>query len=111
MRTNVFFSVLAVLCSVLMMAAPSDLRAAQSASCWHDYPIPTTPVDYRHSLAAETLAPDRISLNGKPILLGVSEDAITRVVGTPSTAIEPWQQRTRQQQCDYLLELLKRNPD
>jgi hypothetical protein len=79
--------------------------------CWHDYPIPTTSVNYEKAFASETLAPDRISVDGRILPLGVTESSLNRVLGVPSTVVEDWQQRTDQQQCEYLLELLRNHPN
>jgi hypothetical protein len=79
--------------------------------CWRDYPIPTTSVNYEKAFTSETLAPDRISINGKVLRLGVTENDLNSVLGVTSIVVEDWQQRDEQRQCNYLLELLRDHPN
>jgi hypothetical protein len=99
-----FALVLFVLASVRPAAAldPPSL-------CWRDYPIPTPAVNYEKAFAAETLAPDTITVNGKPVTIGIAEKAIDGVLGVPATVVEDWQHRNEQEQCDYLLDVLRRH--
>jgi hypothetical protein len=77
--------------------------------CWRDYPIPTPSVNNERAFAAETLAPDPITIDGKAMTAGMAEKAIDGVLGVASTAVEDWQQRSDQEQCEYLLEVLRRH--
>jgi hypothetical protein len=83
---------------------------SSDASCWRDYPIPTNSVNYEKAFASETLAPDRISVNQKVLRLGATENYLNSVLGATSIVVEDWKQRTEQEQCEYLLELLRNHP-
>jgi hypothetical protein len=84
---------------------------SSDASCRRDYPIPTQSVDYEKALASETLAPDRINVNGKVVRVGATEMYLIGALGTSSTVVEDWMQRTAPQQCEYVLDLLRNHPN
>jgi len=79
--------------------------------CWRDYPIPAPAVRYEQAFASETLAPDRISVNGKTVTLGLTEKNLNDLLRMTSTEVEDWRQRSDQEQCEYLLEVLRRHPN
>ena len=87
------------------------LSSEPETLCWRDYPIPTASVNYEKAFASETLVPDRILVNGKVLKLGMTESNINGILGLSSTVVEDWQQRTDQEQCEYLLELLRKHPN
>jgi len=87
------------------------MSAQPKSLCWRDYPIPTASIDYQKAFAAETLAPDKIVVNGNVVDLGITEKSLEGILGLASTVAEDWQQRTDQQQCEYLLELLRKHPN
>jgi hypothetical protein len=93
---------------VLASARPA-LSLELESLCWRDYPIPVTAVNYKKAFASETLAPDPISINGKVVTTGITEKTLDGVLGVASTVVEDWQQRSDQEQCDYLLELLRQH--
>jgi hypothetical protein len=87
------------------------LSSEPETLCWRDYPIPTTSVNYEKAFVSETLAPDRILVNGKVVKPGMTESTLNGTLGLPSTVVEDWRQRTAQEQCEYLLELLRNHPN
>src|SRR4051812_2206643 len=93
---------------ILVVLAVASARPALSLDpeslCWRDYPIPTPSVNYEKAFASETLAPDPITLNGKAVSAGMSEKTVDGLLGVASTVVEDWQQRSDQEQCEYLLE-------
>lgn len=90
---------------------PFQSAVPTTDSCSKDYPIPTTSVNHERALASETLIPDQISLNGKILRLGVTEEKLSRAIGANSVMIENPVERTDAQQCDYLLQLLRDHPN
>jgi hypothetical protein len=95
---------------VLLVLTSARLAALEPGSlCWRDYPIPTPGVNYEKAFASETLAPGTITVNGKPVTTGIAEKTIDGLLGVASTAVEDWQQRSEQEQCEYLLEVLRRH--
>jgi hypothetical protein len=99
-----------VLFALTMLGQPAMPSDSQTL-CWHDYPIPAASVNYEKALASETLVPDRISVNGKVVNLGITENNLNSILGLTSTVVEDWRHRTDQQQCEHLLELLHKHPD
>src|SRR5258706_190509 len=91
---------------VLASARPA-LSLQPESLCWRDYPIPVTAVNYEKAFASETLAPDPISINGKVVTTGIAEKTLDGLLGVASTVVEDWQQRSDQEQCEYLLEELR----
>jgi hypothetical protein len=94
-----------------MISCQPAMSAEPETPCWRDYPIPTDAVNYEKTLLSETLAPDRILINGKIIRPGMTESHLNSVLGLSSTVLEEWQQRTDQDQCEYLLEILRKHPN
>lgn len=88
--------------------AVSDER---KALCWRDYPISTASVDYKKAFASETLVPVRILVNSQVVRLGMTESDLNNTLRLTSTVVEDWQQRTDQEQCEYLLEVLRKHPN
>jgi hypothetical protein len=66
---------------------------------------------YESTLASGTIAPESIRIAGHLLRPGMSEERISVALGKNSSLIEDWQVRDAQQQCDYLLALLRRHPD
>jgi hypothetical protein len=93
---------------VLASARPA-LSLEPESLCWRDYPIPVTAVNYEKAFASETLAPDPISINGKVVTTGIAEKTLDGLLGVASTVVEDWQQRSDQEQCEYLLEVLRQH--
>ena len=79
--------------------------------CERDYPIPLVPTNYAQLFASETLAPNVLTVNGKLLNSGAPEKVIETVLGTNPTVSEDWQSRSDQQQCEYLLGILRENPN
>ena len=50
-------------------------------------------------------------MNGKVLRLGITENSLDSLLGLTSTVVEDWQQRTDEQQCEYLLDLLRNHPN
>ncbi len=100
-----------VLLALILMLGQPAVCSDPDTSCWRDYPIPTTSVNYEKAFASETLAPDGISVNGKVLRLGITENSLDSLLGLTSTVVEDWQQRTDEQQCEYLLDLLRNHPN
>jgi len=97
---------------VLVLASARPAAALEPPSlCWRDYPIPTPAVNYEKAFASETLAPGTITVNGKSVTTGIAEKAIDGYLGRAATVVEDWQQRSEQEQCDYLLDVLRRHPN
>jgi hypothetical protein len=107
MRRNLLAGV-GFLALTLVSARPAA-ALDPAALCWRDYPIPTPSVNYERAFAAETLAPDPITIDGKTVSTGMAEKTIDGLLGAAATAVEDWQQRSDQEQCDYLLEVLRRH--
>ena len=101
---------LVLLALILVLGLPA-VCSDPDTSCWRDYPIPTTSVNYEKAFASETLAPDGISVNGRVLRLGVTENNLNRLLGSTSIVVEDWQQRTEEQQCHYLLDMLRNHPN
>jgi hypothetical protein len=83
--------------------------AERSQACWKDYPIPTKPVDYRQEFAAGTLLPDMIVVDGRIIERGMSTEQLTAILGIPAHSTVA-QQRTANEQCEYLFKMLEDRP-
>ena len=95
---------------VLVLASARPAAALEPASlCWRDYPIPTPAVNYEKAFASETLAPGTITVNGKSVTTGIAEKAIDGLLGLAATVVEDWQHRSEQEQCDYLLDVLRQH--
>jgi hypothetical protein len=87
---------------LLAMAGTVPLAAAQQSPC---------PVDYRRTLAAGTLVPERIVWRGRAIIAGATEAGLRQAIGAPPSTTQDWQPRTALDQCEFLLSLLRRHPD
>jgi hypothetical protein len=87
------------------------MSAEPETLCWRDYPIPTAPVNYEKAFVSETLVPDRILVNGKLVKPGMTESNLNDILSMTSTVVEDWRQRTDQEQCEYLLEVLRKHPN
>jgi hypothetical protein len=100
-----------VLVAFTVAFASSAVAIESEQLCWRDYPIPTDAVNYEEAFASGTLAPESITINTKVLRLGMTESDLRQIVGLNSTEAEDWQERTAQQQCEYLLEILRKHPN
>src|SRR5262245_37920782 len=87
------------------------VSAEPETLCWRDYPIPTASVNYEEALASQTLVPERILVHGKVLKPGMTESNLNAILGLTSTVVEDWRRRTDQEQCEYLLEVLRKHPN
>jgi len=95
---------------LLVLASARPAAALDRSSlCWRDYPIPTAAVNYEQAFAAETLAPDPITIDGKAITTGLAEKTIDSLLGGAASVVEGWRPRSDQEQCEYLLEVLRQH--
>src|SRR5262245_66448909 len=78
---------LGLIALALASARPAMALDPQSL-CWRDYPIPAPAVRYEQAFASETLAPDRISVNGKTVTLGLTEKNLNDLLRMTSTRSE-----------------------
>src|SRR5512147_349483 len=99
---------LALLVLVLASGRPA-MSLDPASSCWRDYPIPTASVNYEQAFAAETLAPDSITINGKAVTTGMAKKTIEGLLGGAAIVVEDWRPRSDQEQCEYLLEVLRQH--
>lgn len=91
-----------------------DASIAQTSAdrlCWKDFPIPTTAVDYKRALAEQTLNPQQILVDGQILKPGQSEAQVSRLLRTAPTHSADWEERTEQDQCEFLLTLLRAHPN
>ncbi|CAD6561234.1 hypothetical protein LMG28727_07368 [Paraburkholderia kirstenboschensis] len=103
--------VLTCLFAVLCALASRATAAEPSSLCWRDFPIAATAMHYELALATGPIVPDSVLIRGKLIRLGAAESRIADTLGQGATVVEDWQPRDVQQQCEYLLELLRLHPD
>ena len=78
--------------------------------CWKDYPIATDSVDYQREFTNGTILPDKFMFNSESIKTGMPIAQVEKVIGISNNATET-EQRTEQQQCDYLLKILSDHPN
>jgi hypothetical protein len=88
-----------------------EAEVHSAAECSNDYAIPTVSVEYAKVFAGGTLAPDEISMNGRALGIAATQNLIEGALRSAPIVIEDWRQRTDQQQCEYLLGLLRQHPD
>ncbi|MCR5864040.1 hypothetical protein [Aquincola sp. J276] len=84
---------------------------AHAATCWRDYPLPTTAVDYERTLGGGTLVPARVMVDRATVAIGASEARIERVFGASGAVAEDWRPRSAEQHCADLIALLRAHPD
>jgi hypothetical protein len=99
------------LLALSIISGQPAMTAESETLCWRDYPIPTDSVNYAQAFVSETLVPDRILINGKVVKPGMTESNLNSILGLASEVVEDWRQRTDQEQCKYLLELLRKHPN
>jgi hypothetical protein len=106
-RLLVGFSLLVL----VIMSSQSAMPAEPNTLCWRDYPIPTDAVNYEKAFVSGTLAPDLILFKGKALKPSMTESSLNGILGSTPAVIEDWRKRTVQEQCEYLLEVLREHPN
>jgi hypothetical protein len=92
---------IAVWVALLIHLAPAGRPA--EASCFdRDFASWEHSVDYRRALASETLAPDRVTVNGQAVSTALSEAALVKRLGSEYRVHEGWTARDAERQCQYL---------
>ncbi|MCB9655625.1 MAG: hypothetical protein H6729_15995 [Deltaproteobacteria bacterium] len=115
MEIRVFWALLGCLgCLALLNGNGKASMAAEPrarSACWRDYPVATKSTDYKASIASGALVPSELVVNGQRIHYGMTEQEITKILRIIPSAAGEWTTRDSDEQCEYLLNIVRAHPD